>query len=190
MIADTPDASSPIFARAQNVIIADNALACDAAVAQARSLGFNALLLSTYLQGEAREVAQVFAAIAKEIAQSNRPMARPACVIAGGETTVTVRGAGKGGRNQEFALAAAIEIDGMTNVVVLSSGTDGTDGPTDAAGAIADDRTIFRATNRGMDARVLLANNDSYNFFQPLNDLITTGPTNTNVNDIVVVLVG
>lgn len=189
-IPDTPDANDSIFARVQNIVIADNAIACDAAARQAESLGFNTLLLTTHLQGEAREVAKVFAAIAKEIAQTNRPIARPACIIAGGETTVTVRGAGKGGRNQELVLAAAIELKGISRVVVLSGGTDGTDGPTDATGAIADVRTLFRAMLRGMDAREFLANNDAYHFFQPLNDLIITGPTNTNVNDVMVMIVG
>ena len=193
-MADTPDERDPIFGRVQNVVIADNAIACDAAVQHARSLEFNTLFLSTYIQGEARQVAHVFAAIAKEIVQSDRPVARPACIIAGGETTVRVRGNGKGGRNQEFALAAAIEIDARSvsaaRVVVLSGGTDGTDGPTNAAGAIADERTIFRATMHGNDARTFLANNDAYHFFQPLNDLIITGPTNTNVNDVIVMLVG
>ncbi len=189
-IPDTPKIDDDIFARVQNVVIADNAIACDAAVNRARVLGYNTLLLSTFVQGEAREVAKVFVAIAKEIAQTNRPVARPACIIAGGETTVTVRGKGKGGRNQELALAAAIEIAGMGNMVVLSGGTDGTDGPTDAAGAIADSTTFARATERGIDARKFLSDNDAYNFFAPLGDLLLTGPTNTNVNDIIVVLVG
>ena len=111
-------------------------------------------------------------------------------MLAGGETTVTVRGNGKGGRSQELALAAAIEIAGLPDVVVLSGGTDGSDGPTDAAGAIADGTTLARATEHGMDARTFLSNNDAYHFFQPLNDLIITGPTNTNVNDVMMVLVG
>lgn len=188
-VPDTVDANDAIFARVQNIVIADNAMACAAAAHQARALGFNTLLLTTHLQGEAREAAKFFAAIAKDIAQSNQPLARPACILAGGETTVTVRGKGKGGRNQEFALAAAIEIEEMKNVVVLSGGTDGTDGPTDAAGAVVDGRTLARAARRGMDARVFLANNDAYNFFQPLHDLIITGPTNTNVNDVIAVIV-
>jgi glycerate 2-kinase len=188
-IADTPKADDEIFARVQNVVIADNALACDAAVHHARGLGYNTLLLSTFIQGEAREVAKVFAAIAKEIATTDRPMTRPACVIAGGETTVTVRGNGKGGRNQELVLAAAIEIAGMHKVLVLSGGTDGTDGPTDAAGAIADGTTLPRANERGMDARTFLSNNDAYHFFAPLGDLLITGPTGTNVNDVMVMLV-
>ncbi len=188
-IADTPKPGDEIFARVQNVIIADNALACNAAVHHARGLGYNTLLLSTFIQGEAREVAKVFAAIAQEIVVTDRPMARPACVIAGGETTVTVCGNGKGGRNQEFALAASIEIAGMNNVVVLSSGTDGTDGPTDAAGAIADGTTLARAHERGMEARLFLSNNDAYHFFASLGDLLITGPTGTNVNDVMMVLV-
>jgi hydroxypyruvate reductase len=188
-IADTPKSDDAIFARVQNVVIADNAIACDAAMQAARDLGFNPLLLSTFVQGEAREVAKVLAAVAKEIVATHRPVARPACLVAGGETTVTVRGNGKGGRNQELALAAAIEIAGMPNVVVLSGGTDGTDGPTDAAGALADDNTLARAREHGLDARTFLANNDAYHFFQPLADLIITGPTNTNLNDVMIVLV-
>lgn len=188
-IADTPKADDEIFARVQNVIIADNAIACEAAVNQARALGYNTLLLSTFIQGEAREVGKVFAAIARNIVQTNQPVVRPACVIAGGETTVTVRGSGKGGRNQELTLAAAVEIAGMNNVVVLSGGTDGTDGPTDTAGAITDGTTIARANKRGMDARTFLSNNDAYHFFAPLGDLVMTGPTGTNVNDVMVMLV-
>lgn len=189
-IAETPKLDDPIFSRVQNVVVADNELACQAAMQTARAAGFNTLLLTSYLQGEAREVARMFAAIAKEIAQSNQPVPLPACIIAGGETTVTVRGTGKGGRNQELALAAAIEIAGMPNVLVLSGGTDGNDGPTDAAGAIADGATSARAAALGLDARSYLSNNDAYHFFQPMDDLIMTGPTNTNVNDVMIVLVG
>lgn len=188
-IAETPKATDPVFARVQNLVIADNAVACDAAARAAAARGLHPLVLSTFVQGEAREVARVLAAIAREVAQFNRPAARPACILAGGETTVTVRGAGKGGRSQELALAAAIEIAGMEGVVVQSAGTDGTDGPTDAAGAVADGSTLARAAARGMDARTFLANNDAYNFFQPLGDLVVTGPTNTNVNDIMLLLI-
>ncbi len=188
-IADTPKNADPVFARVQNVIVADNAIACDAALQAARARGFNALLLSSFMQGEAREVAKMLAAIAKEIARSNHPVARPACVIVGGETTVTIHGTGTGGRCQELALAAAIEIAGMDNAIVLAGGTDGTDGPTDAAGARADGTTVARAAEHGLDARVFLSNNDAYNFFQPLGDLIMTGPTNTNVNDVMLVMV-
>lgn len=188
-IPDTPKVGDTAFERVQNVVIADNSIACEAALRAARDRGFNALLLSTYVQGEAREVAKVLAAIAKEIAASEHPVARPACVVAGGETTVTVRGDGKGGRNQELALAAAIELADMEDVLILSAGTDGTDGPTDAAGAIADGSTLKRAAEKGLDVRLFLARNDAYHLFEPLGDLITTGPTNTNVNDVMLVLV-
>jgi len=189
-IPDTPKEGDPIFVRVQNVVMADNAIACDAAVQAARRLGYSPLLLSSFVQGEAREFAKILAAIAKEINASGRPIAKPACVVCGGETTVTIRGKGKGGRNQEIALAAAIEIARMRDIVVLSGGTDGTDGPNDAAGAIADGETVARASTIGMDARAYLANNDSYNFFQPLGDLLITGPTGTNVNDVTVLIVG
>ncbi len=188
-IADTPKAGDAIFARVQNVIVADNAIACDAAMQAARERGFNPLLLSTFVQGEAREVARVLVAIAKEISTTDRPIAKPACLIAGGETTVLVRGHGKGGRNQELALAAAIEMAGMPDMCVLSGGTDGTDGPTDAAGALADSDTFARALARGLDARTFLEENDAYHFFKPLDDLLITGPTNTNLNDVMIVLV-
>lgn len=188
-MADTPKADDAIFVRVQNVVIADNEMACQAAINAARERNFNTLLLTSFMQGEAREVAKVFAAIAQEIAKSNLPVPKPACVIAGGETTVTVRGTGKGGRNQEFALASALEIAGMPNVVALSGGTDGTDGPTDAAGALADGMTLARAAQRGLDAHAYLSNNDANHFFQALDDLIVTGPTHTNVNDVMMVLV-
>ena len=177
---ETPKPGDPIFAKVQNLIVGSNRLAVDAAAREARSLGFRTLVLSTQVQGEAREVARVFAAIAREIRATGRPLKAPACVIAGGETTVTIRGNGAGGRNQELALAAAIDIAGLKNVVVLSAGTDGADGPTDAAGAIADGTSVAR----GRDADGMLANNDSYHFFDPLGDLIKTGPTGTNVADI------
>ncbi len=188
--AETPKSDDPIFSRVQNVIIADNTIACEAAANAARESGFNTLVHSTTVQGEAREVAKEFAAMAKEIVHSGKPVERPACVIAGGETTVTVRGDGKGGRSQEFALAAAIEIAGMEGVLVLCAGTDGTDGPTDAAGALADGTTVARADAKSLDAGAFLSRNDSYHLFQPLGDLIVTGPTNTNVNDLMMVLVG
>jgi hydroxypyruvate reductase len=189
-IPDTPKTGDPIFARVQNVIIADLTIACDAAMQAARQLGYNSLLLSSFVQGEACEFAKFLSAIAREINVSERPVRKPACVVCGGETTVTLRGKGKGGRNQEIALAAAIEMAEMENVVILSGGTDGTDGPNDAAGAIADGTTIARASAKGLDARAYLANNDSYNFFQPLGDLLMTGPTGTNVNDVTVLMVG
>lgn len=189
-IPETPKPGDEAFSRTQNLIIGSNRLAVDAAERMARQLGLRTLVLSTTIEGETREVARVHAAIAREILSSGRPAKPPVCVISGGETTVTVRGAGMGGRNQEFVLAAAIELAGLPGVVVLSVGTDGTDGPTDAAGAVADGATLARAARLGLDARRHLADNDSYHFFEPLGDLLKTGPTNTNVMDVRLVLVG
>ena len=188
-IPDTPKPGDPIFDRVQTAIIGSNAQAAQAAEKIARQLKFNTLLLTTQLQGEAREIAKAAAAIAGEIARYNRPVAKPACVILGGETTVTVRGHGLGGRNQEIALAAAIALEGLPNTLIAALGTDGTDGPTDAAGAIATGETIGRARSIGLDAQAHLADNDAYHFFQPLGDLIITGPTGTNVNDLLFILV-
>jgi glycerate 2-kinase len=188
-VPETPKLGDPIFAKVQNLIVGSNRLAVDAAKREARKLGFRTMLLSTFIEGEAREVARVHAAVAKEIRATGHPVKPPACLISGGETTVTIRGPGLGGRNQEFALAAALDIAGLVDVMVLSAGTDGTDGPTDAAGAIADGATLERALRQGLDAAKFLANNDSYRFFDPLGDLIKTGPTGTNVADIQIVLV-
>jgi glycerate 2-kinase len=186
---ETPKPGDEIFQRVQNLIVGSNRLAVDAAVKQAQGLGYNTMVLSTLIEGETREVARVHAAIAKEIRATGRPLKQPACVISGGETTVTIRGKGLGGRNQEFALAAAIEIAGLKNVLILSAGTDGIDGPTDAAGAFADGTTLTRANAAGMNAGKFLANNDSYYFFERLGNLIKTGPTGTNVADIRIMLV-
>ena len=142
------------------------------------------------MEGEAREVAKFYAAIAREVLSSENPLKPPVCVLAGGETTVTLTGEGRGGRNQEFALAAAMAIEGLDNMVVLCGGTDGTDGPTDAAGAIADGTTLARARKNGLDPKDFLRRNDSYNFFQKLQNLVMTGPTRTNVMDIYMLLVG
>jgi glycerate 2-kinase len=186
---ETPKPGDGVFRNTCNVIVGSNALAVDAAALEAKRLGFHTLVLSTFLEGEAREVARVHAGIAKEIRATGRPVKAPACVISGGETTVTVRGRGLGGRNQEFALAAALDIVGLRDVVILSGGTDGTDGPTDAAGAICDGRTLARARALGLNAAEFLANNDSYHFFEAIVDLIKTGPTGTNVADIQLILV-
>jgi glycerate 2-kinase len=177
------------FNHVRNIVVGSNRLAVDAAAARARSLGYRTLVLSTFLEGETRDVARVHAAIAREIVATGRPVRPPACVISGGETTVTLRGHGLGGRNQEFALAAALDIAGLEDVLILSAGTDGTDGPTDAAGAVATGITVARAHALGLDAAAYLAANDSYHFFEPLGDLIKTGPTGTNVMDIHLVLV-
>jgi glycerate 2-kinase len=187
---ETPKPGDKIFEKTRNVIVGSNALAVDAAAEEARRLGFHTLVLSTFVEGEAREVARVHGAIAKEIRAFGRPVPRPACVISGGETTVTIRGKGLGGRNQEFALAAAIDLAGFgDNMLILSGGTDGTDGPTDAAGAIADGATLDRGQALGLDAAAFLRNNDSYHFFEATGDLIKTGPTGTNVADIHLILV-
>jgi glycerate 2-kinase len=186
---ETPKPGDSIFEKVQNLIVGSNRLAVDEAARKARALGYHTLVLSTFIEGETRDVARVHAAIAKEIRATGRPVKPPACVISGGETTVTIRGAGLGGRNQEFALSAALDIGGLKDVVVLSAGTDGTDGPTDAAGAIANGNTIARAESQGLDAAAHLANNDSYHFFEHLGDLIKTGPTGTNVADVRIMLV-
>jgi len=183
-IPDTPKEDSGLFARVHNLIVGSNRLAAEAAVSEARARGFEALLLSTFVEGEAREVALVAAALAKELVAHDRPVSRPACLVWGGETTVTVRGQGKGGRNQELALAAALSIEGLHNVVLVALGTDGTDGPTDAAGAAVTGETVARARGLGLDPLAHLAENDAYSFFDALGDLIRTGPTGTNVNDL------
>jgi hydroxypyruvate reductase len=188
-IPETPKQGDPAFARTYNLIIGSNEIAARAAIDEAGDAGFHTMLLSTYVEGEAREVAQVLCAIAREILHSGQPVPRPACVVAGGETTVTIRGEGRGGRNQELALSAAIRLDGVDEVMIVALATDGTDGPTDAAGAIADGSTLRRARAKKLLAREYLANNDSYRFFDQLDDLLLTGPTNTNVNDLTFVFV-
>lgn len=186
---ETPKPGDTTLARVQNIIVGSNEQAIDAAARQAKALGYRTMVLSTRIEGETRDVAGVHAAIAKEILASGRPVRTPACVLSGGETTVTIRGSGLGGRNQEFVLAAAIALDGAGPVTVMSAGTDGTDGPTDAAGAIADSSTVEKARAIGMDAASFLANNDSYHFFEKIEGLVKTGPTGTNVMDVRVFLV-
>jgi hydroxypyruvate reductase len=183
-LPDTPKADAALFQRVQTVIVGSNRLAAEAAVEAATRQGLNALLLSTFVEGEAREVARVGAALAKELVAHDRPVPRPACLVWGGETTVTVRGEGKGGRNQELALAAAMSLAGLPQVMLLALGTDGTDGPTDAAGAVATGETLARAGALGLNAASHLVENDAYPFFDALGDLIRTGPTGTNVNDL------
>ncbi len=188
-VAETPKAADPAFHKARNVVVGSNRLALEAAKQKAEALDYNSVLLSSFIDGEARVIAAVHAAIAKEILATGNPVRRPACILSGGETTVTVRGTGLGGRNQEFALAAAIAIDGLEEVAVLSAGTDGTDGPTDAAGAIVDGATLERARARGINADDCLRRNDSYHFLEAVGDLLITGPTLTNVMDLRVVLI-
>ena len=188
-LPETPKAGDPVFACVQTLIVGNNRECLLAAKERALSLGYNTIVLSSQIEGEAREVAHVVAAIGKEISQANLPVAPPACVIAGGETTVTIHGSGKGGRNQELALACAVVIDGWEGISLLSAGTDGTDGPTDAAGAIVDGTTCKRAQQTNLDPREFLLANDSYAFFESLGDLLKTGPTRTNVMDIICMLV-
>ena len=185
---ETPKPGDPCFARAESLVIGNSRLAIDAAAHKASALGYKVLVLTSRLQGEARQAAAALVSIAQETAETNRPIARPACLIAGGETTVTLRNNGKGGRNQELALAAALQLEGWP-ATLLSGGTDGTDGPTDAAGALADGQTLSRARAQGLDARAFLDRHDSYPFFAALDDLVITGPTGTNVMDLQIVLI-
>lgn len=174
---------------AQNVVVCSNRAAIAAAAQKARELGYHAWVLSTAIQGEARDAAAAHVALARQVLAAGRPVRRPACILSGGETTVTVRGTGRGGRNQEFVLAAAIALNGAPGVTVFSAGTDGIDGPTDAAGAIADERTFRRAAAAGLDPRAALDENDSYTFFAGVDGLVKTGPTGTNVMDLRLLLI-
>lgn len=189
-IEETPKPGDALFRRTQNVVVGSNNLAVEAAARKARDLGYRTMVLSTFIEGETRDVARMHAAIARQIVATGQPLTRPACIVTGGETTVTVKGKGLGGRSQEFALAAAIDIAGLRDTLLMSGGTDGTDGPTDAAGAIADGTTVARAEKAGLAPRAYLANNDAYHFFHALGDLIKTGPTNTNVMDVRLILCG
>ena len=188
-VAETPKEGDPAFRKVYNLVIGSNEIAASAALEAARGRGYNALLLSTYVEGEARQVARVLAAVGKECARSGHPLPPPACFVAGGETTVTITGKGAGGRNQELALAAAIALDGWPRVALATLATDGGDGPTDAAGAFVTGDIVRRARAQGLAARAYLENNDSYHFFQKLGDLVMTGPTGTNVNDLTFILV-
>jgi len=190
VIAETPKPGDPLFTRVHAVVIGNGTLAARAAEREAKKLGFRTMLVTTALEGEARETARVMAAIARSSLLAQIPLKLPACILASGETTVTVHGTGKGGRCQEFVLAAALAVGGWPNTVVVGFGTDGTDGPTDAAGAFADGTTVARARGLGLDPLRSLEANDAYPFFSALTDLIFTGPTNTNVNDLYLVLVG
>jgi glycerate 2-kinase len=184
---ETPKPGASLFAGVENRIVGSNQKSLEAAARTAKELGYRTMILASTIEGETKDVARMHAAIARQIRTSAQPLRPPACVISGGETTVTIRGKGKGGRNQEFALAAAIDIAGLSDTLILSAGTDGTDGPTDAAGAIADGNTVRRSK---MNAEAALRNNASYPFFEDLRDLIITGSTGTNVMDLHLILVG
>jgi glycerate 2-kinase len=188
-IQETPKAGDKAFRKVQNVIVGNNRLASLAAGKFLKTAGLNTLLLTSTLEGEARYVGVTLASIANEILASGNPVPRPAAIVAGGETTVVVTGKGLGGRNQEVPLAAAIKLNDSKSAVVASLSTDGVDGPTDAAGAIADNKTVVRAAAAGLVSEKFLSENDSYHFFSKLDDLIFTGPTGTNVNDVSVIIV-
>lgn len=189
---DTPKAGSPVFRGTRTFLIGNNMLALKSAADEARKRGYNTLLLSSRIVGEAREVARLFLALAGDIAQYGLPLARPACVLAGGETTVTLKGGGLGGRNQEMALAVLAALDpsrpGHGDMVFLSAGTDGNDGPTDAAGAFASLALREKARAARLDPHDYLANNDSYHFFSGIDGLLKTGSTGTNVCDMQILL--
>lgn len=189
-LPDTPKEGDPLFRRVSNVVVASNVIAVEAAASRAAELGLNAQVVSTYVEGEAREVGVVLAGLAKEMATHSRPLSRPACLLFGGETTVTVRGEGVGGRNTELALGAALALKGWgADVVVASLATDGGDGSSPSAGAIADGTTIDRGESLGLAAHEALASNDSYSYWRQLGDAIMTGPTGTNVNDVMATFV-
>jgi glycerate 2-kinase len=183
-IPETPKQGNTIFENVQNIIVASNRTALLAAKEKAVELGFNTSILSSTIEGEAREIGRALAHGART-ANLNRPF----CLLSGGETTVTVRGTGLGGRNTELALAFALEIEGGEGITLLSAGTDGTDGPTDAAGAVVDGNTISRATHMNLNTATYLHDNNSYAFFHKTNGLLITGPTGTNVMDIQIILV-
>jgi glycerate 2-kinase len=188
-IPETPKADDEAFKKVYNIIVGNNRSASLAAGEYLRAAGLNTLLLTATLEGEARQAGIMLASIAREVSASANPVPKPAGIIAGGETTVIVSGNGLGGRNQEIPLAASLKLGGLDGVVVASLTTDGVDGPTDAAGAIADGKTLVRATKAGLKPERFLAENDSYDFFSKLGDLIFTGPTGTNVNDVSVIVV-
>ncbi len=188
LIPETPKANDEAFKKVYNVVVGNNRLASLTAQKYLKSEGLNTLLLTSTLEGEARHVGIMLASIVHEVYVSGNPVPKPAGIIAGGETTVTVTGKGLGGRNQEIALATVRNLKGMNGVVVASLSTDGVDGPTDAAGAIADGKTLVRAAKMGLTPEEYLAENDSYHFFSKLGDLIFTGPTGTNVNDVSVIV--
>jgi len=189
-IEETPKPGDDVLQRVTTTIIGSGSDALDAAREEGDRLGYHTLFLTTTLEGEAREVGKILAAVAREEASSGRPVPLPALILAAGETTVRVKGSGKGGRNQELALSAARGIEGLSGVVIASLGTDGRDGPTDAAGGMVDGRTIGRMRERGIDPGEYLEQNNSYKALEEAGDLIVTGPTGTNVADLCFVAVG
>ncbi len=189
LLEETPKAGDPAFEKTKNFVIGNNQTAIQAAVEFLRSEGLNTLLLADFLEGEARQAGQALAKFANEVFAYGKPLPKPLGVVAGGETTVTVTGTGSGGRNQELALSAALHLNEPQWGVIASLSTDGVDGPTCAAGAIVDSCTLKRAKRLKLTPQTFLKENDSHHFFSKLGDLIITGPTGTNVNDITVIVV-
>lgn len=187
--SETPKPGDDRLATAETVLIATPQMALEAAAEKARQEGFAPLVLGDSIEGEAREVAQVMAGIAKQVARHGQPAEKPCVLLSGGETTVTVRGQGRGGRNAEFMLALAIALDGLEGVSAIACDTDGIDGSEDNAGCVISPATLSRAKALGLDAEAHLADNDAYGFFAALDDLVMTGPTLTNVNDFRAILV-
>jgi glycerate-2-kinase len=187
VIVETPKPGDEIFNHVTNIIVGNNSIAAESAAEAAEALGYNSLIVSTMVEGEAAEVGTVLAGIARELAAKGRPLKPPAAVIVGGETTVNVRGSGRGGRNQELALSLARRITGL-KAVAASLATDGIDGPTEASGAIVDGETSTKASKAGLSIEKFLAENDSHSFFKKIGDTIVTGPTGTNVNDLVLII--
>ena len=189
-IPDTPKAHDPIFTKSQTLVVADNRTAANAALTKAKELGFSTILLSTFVEGEAAEVAKMLVGLGREVQASGQPAPAPACLILGGETTVSLgENSGKGGRNQEIALAAALAMQHLPGLTVVSLATDGTDGPTDSAGGMADSGTVARGERAGLSAADNLRRHDAYPFLRATADLLLTGPTQTNVNDLIFVFV-
>ncbi len=187
-IPDTPKPHDPVFTNSKTLVVADNRTAANAAVAKAAELGYNTILLSTYVEGEAAEVAKVLVGLGREVQDSGQPVPVPACLILGGETTVSLGDdPGQGGRNQELALAAALSLQHHPGLTVVSLATDGTDGPTDSAGGIADSGTIARGEHAGLAAADHIRRHDAYPYLRAAADLLRTGPTQTNVNDLLFV---
>jgi glycerate-2-kinase len=188
-IAETPKPDDSSFQKVKSLILGNCRSAAIAATRHLRAAGLNALLLTTTLEGEAKCAGDMLGTLANSIGRMNEPIPKPAAIVAAGETTVAVIGNGRGGRNQELVLGAALRLDGAEGVVVASLSSDGIDGPTNAAGAIADAKTVARATRKGIDPKKMLSQNDSNTFFTKLGDTIITGSTGTNVNDISVIIV-
>jgi hydroxypyruvate reductase len=188
--ADAPKPDDPRFSRNEVHIVASAAKSLEAAAAEAKGHGIEAVILSDAIEGEAREVGGVHAAIAREIAVRNRPFAKPVVLLSGGETTVTIRGpGGKGGRNSEFLLSLALGIDGVAGIHAFAADTDGIDGSQDNAGAFADSTGVARMRKAGLDPRAMLSRHDAWTAFDAIGDLFVPGPTGTNVNDLRAVLV-